>query len=352
MRPVMGDEDAMGALTEARRAGWRSSARSSAIGWRLLVLTAALLSIAAARPRTEPIRPIPAPEIIDPKKAELGRLLYHDPRLSADGSISCATCHPLDRGGMDNRPLSIGVRGQLGTINTPTVFNASLHFALFWDARARDVREQIGGPITDPREMGMSWPAVLAIIAADREYQKRFADIYATIDEASVRDAIGTFIETLLTPGAPFDRWLSGEDDALDADQLGGYRLFKSFGCIACHHGVAVGGNMVQTFGVMGDYFVDRGGITTADLGRFNVTQRDEDRHRFKVPSLRNVALTAPYFHDGSAADLAQAVRVMAYYQLGRRPAEDDVRLIVAFLESLTGTWQGDPLGRRPAKGR
>jgi predicted flap endonuclease-1-like 5' DNA nuclease len=169
---------------------------------------------------------------------------------------------------------------------------------------------------------------------------------------AADSDAIGTFIETLLTPGAPFDRWLSGEDDALDADQLGGYRLFKSFGCIACHHGVAVGGNMVQTFGVMGDYFVDRGNITTADLGRFNVTQRDEDRHRFKVPSLRNVALTAPYFHDGSAADLAQAVRVMAYYQLGRKPAEDDVRLIVAFLESLTGTWQGDPLGRRPAKGR
>lgn len=349
----------MGALTTARpalpRSRARSSARSSAhrsIGWRALVLAAALLSVAADRPRTEPIRPIPAPEIIDPKKVELGRLLYHDPRLSADGSVSCASCHPLDRGGMDNRALSIGVRGQLGIINTPTVFNASLHFALFWDARARDVREQIGGPITDPREMGMSWPAVLAIIAADREYQKRFADIYATIDEASVRDAIGTFIETLLTPGAPFDRWLGGEDDALDADQRGGYQLFKSFGCIACHHGVAVGGNMVQTFGVMGDYFVDRGGITTADLGRYNVTRRDEDRHRFKVPSLRNVALTAPYFHDGSAPDLAQAVRVMAYYQLGRKPAEDDVRLIVAFLESLTGTWQGDPLGRRPAKGR
>lgn len=318
----------------------------------LLVLALALASTAAAGPRSEPIAPVPVPEIVDPKKVELGRLLYHDLRLSADRTVSCATCHPLERGGVDGLRVSTGVGGQQGVINSPTVFNAALHFALFWDARARDVREQIGGPITDPREMGMTWPKVLAVIAGDAEYQKRFADIYDGITEASVRDALGTFVESLLTPGAPFDRWLAGDEDALTPDQREGYRRFKSFGCVACHHGVAVGGNMIQTFGVMGDYFVDRGDVTQADLGRFNVTGRDEDRHRFKVPSLRNVALTAPYFHDGSAADLAQAVRVMAYYQLGRRPTEDDVRLIVAFLESLTGTWQGEPLGRRPAKGR
>ncbi|MCB9553473.1 MAG: cytochrome c peroxidase [bacterium] len=337
----------MGAPIHPHRSPAAPRARPS-----LLVLALALASTAAAGPRSEPIEPVPVPEIVDPKKVELGRLLYHDLRLSADRTVSCATCHPLERGGVDGRRFSTGVGGQQGTINSPTVFNAALHFALFWDARARDVRDQIGGPITDPREMGMTWPAVVAVIGGDAEYQKRFADIYDGITEASVRDALGTFIETLLTPGAPFDRWLAGDEDALTPDQREGYRRFKSFGCVACHHGVAIGGNMIQTFGVMGDYFVDRGGVTPADLGRFNVTGREEDRHRFKVPSLRNVALTAPYFHDGSAADLAQAVRVMAYYQLGRRPTEDDVRLIVAFLESLTGTWQGEPLGRRPAKGR
>lgn len=331
----------------------RSLAAPRRVMARASLLVLALASTAAvAGPRTEPIAPVPVPDIVDPKKVELGRLLYHDLRLSADRSVSCATCHPLERGGTDGRRFSIGVGGQSGVINAPTVFNSALHFALFWDARARDVREQIGGPITDAREMGMTWPAVLAILAADADYQKRFADIYDGINEASVRDALGTFVESLLTPGAPFDRWLAGDEDALTVDQREGYRRFKSFGCVACHHGVAVGGNMIQTFGVMGDYFVDRGDVTAADLGRYNVTRRDEDRHRFKVPSLRNIALTAPYFHDGSATDLAQAVRVMAYYQLGRRPTEDDVRLIVAFLESLTGTWQGEPLGRRPAKGR
>ncbi len=300
--------------------------------------------MASATPREEPIHPVPPPPRGDARKVELGRLLFHDERLSADGSVSCASCHPLERGGMDSRKRSVGVRGALGVINTPTVFNATLHFAQFWDARARDSREQVGHPITDPREMATTWSDLLTKVRANPSYRERFDDIYGGVDEAGVRDVLGAFVDTLLTPGAPFDRWLAGDDSALSETALAGYARFKSMGCIACHHGVAVGGNMVQRFGIMGDYFADRGGVEPPDLGRFNVTRREMDRHRFKVPSLRNVALTAPYFHDGSATTLAKAVRVMAYYQLGRHASEDDVRLIVAFLESLTGTWQGSRL--------
>jgi len=300
---------------------------------------------ASTGPRDEPIKPVPHPRGNDARKVELGRLLFHDKRLSADGSVACASCHPLEQGGMDNRRRSIGVQGVLGVINTPTVFNATLHFALFWDARARNTREQVGQPITDPREMATTWSDLLSKVRANPTYRARFDDIYEGVDEKGVRDALGAFVDTLLTPNAPFDRWLRGDGAALSREALEGYRRFKSMGCVACHHGVAVGGNMVQRFGIMGDYFADRGSIETADLGRFNVTRREADRHRFKVPSLRNIALTAPYFHDGSAATLAEAVRVMAYYQLGRHASEDDVRLIVAFLESLTGSWQGSPLG-------
>lgn len=307
---------------------------------------------AGAAPREEPISPVPAAERVDARKVELGRRLFHDKRLSADGSVACASCHPLERGGMDNRKRSIGVQGALGVINTPTVFNATLQFALFWDARARDTRAQVGDPIADPREMATSWVDVIAKLKANSTYRDRFIDIYERVDEASVRDALGAFVDTLVTPDAPFDRWLMGDDSALPADAVEGYARFKALGCVACHHGVAVGGNMVQRFGIMGDYFADRGQVETADLGRYNVTQRKEDRHRFKVPSLRNVALTAPYFHDGSATTLADAVRVMAYYQLGRPVTEDDVRLIVAFLESLTGRWQGAPLGSALAEER
>lgn len=305
------------------------------------------------RLRVEPIAPVPTVDFPDPPRVELGRALFHDPRLSKDGTVSCASCHPLDRGGMDGRARSVGVGGQLGVINAPTVFNAALQFRQFWDARALDVRSQVDGPLLDPLEMGHTWPGIIAVIEADPDYRARFAKLYPRSDEgvrpADVRDALGTFVETLLTPDAPFDRWLRGDDDALTPTQKAGYARFKSLGCIACHQGVAVGGNMLQVFGVMGDYFADRGQPTKADLGRYNVTRDEADRHRFKVPSLRNVALTAPYFHDGSATELEEAIRVMTRYQLGRPASDEDVRLIAAFLESLTGQWQGHPLGAAEA---
>lgn len=320
----------------------------------LVVATWLLSAPVAAEPgegagRTEPITPI-APALFPPKpQAELGRRLFNDPGLSSDGSVSCASCHPLDKGGMDGRARSVGVGGQLGVINTPTVFNAGLQFAQFWDARAADVRQQVDGPLLDPREMGTDWKRVAAYLQADDRYRAAFKEHYGArdrIEPAHVRDAIGSFVETLVTPGSPFDRWLQGDNDALTPEQLAGYARFKSLGCVACHQGVAVGGNMLQRFGILGDYFADRGTpVEKADLGRFNVTRDEADRHRFKVPSLRNVAVTAPYFHDGSAATLEEAVRVMVKYQLGRRASQDDVRLIVAFLGALTGEWAGRPVG-------
>ena len=341
-----------------RRASARPGAAARWAGGVLLAVFTLASTAAAGIPessrRKEPISPIPTTRSPAVPQAELGRRLFNDPGLSADGSVSCATCHPLEKGGMDGRVRSAGVGGKPGVINTPTVFNASLQFAQFWDARAVDVRAQIDGPLLDPREMGTSWAAVIAYLEADDRYRASFRKHYPEADGIGpdeVRDAIGSFVETLLTPGAPFDRWLQGEADALTPDQRAGYARFKALGCVACHQGVAVGGNMLQRFGILGDYFVDRGTpIEKADLGHFNVSGDEADRHRFKVPSLRNVALTAPYFHDGSAATLDEAVRVMVKYQLGRTATPEDIRLIVSFLEALTGQWNGHPVGEGPGR--
>lgn len=331
----------------------RARRRVGLIGSVALLLTCGVALAAdgdkAGEMRQEPITPIPAAVFPPKPQVVLGRRLFHDPGLSGDGSVSCASCHPLEGGGMDGRRRSVGIGGQTGVINTPTVFNAGLQFAQFWDARAVDLRAQIDGPLLDPREMGTTWAKVLAHLEGDERYRAAFREHYPgrkAITEADVRDAIGSFVETLVTPDSPFDRWLKGDTAALGARQLEGYGRFKALGCIACHQGVAVGGNMLQRFGILGDYFADRGTpIESADLGRYNVTGAESDRHRFKVPSLRNVAITGPYFHDGSAATLDEAVRVMIKYQLGRRATDDDVKLIVAFLESLTGRYDGEPLG-------
>ncbi|MBX2802664.1 MAG: cytochrome-c peroxidase [Myxococcales bacterium] len=269
---------------------------------------------------------------------ELGALLFHDRRLSADDSLSCASCHEIAAGGDDGKPRSVGIGGQLGGINAPTVLNSALNIAQFWDGRAKTLEEQIDGPLTATNELGSTWPDVLGKLSKDVALVGRFDAVFVDgMTATNVRRAIATFERSLVTVDSPFDRWLRGDEGALPADALRGYELFKEHGCISCHQGRNVGGNMYQTFGVMGDYFADRGDLTDADLGRFAVTGRPEDKHRFRVPPLRNVALTAPYFHDGSAATLPDAVRVMARYQLGRRVADEDVTYIVAFLRSLTG---------------
>jgi len=284
----------------------------------------------------EPILPILKNKTLDVRKVALGRDLFHDVRLSHDSTISCAFCHDLNRGGVDNLPRSVGVGVQEGAINSPTVYNAGLNFRQFWDGRAGTLEEQVDGPIHNPVEMASSWDEVLPRLRNDAKLADRFQAIYGSAPAPeSVRDAIAEFERSLLTPSR-MDRWLLGDDNALNSQELKGYQLFRQYGCAACHQGANVGGNMYQRFGVMRDYF-EKKNLTSADLGRFNVTRREEDRHVFKVPTLRNITLTAPYFHDASVQSLHEAVSLMGYYQLGMELPTEDVQAIVIFLWSLTG---------------
>jgi len=269
----------------------------------------------------EPISPIPDPVINSPKQVELGRLLFHEVRLSQNNQVSCASCHSLKHGGADGQIVSTGVNSSKGLINSPSIFNSSLNFRQFWDGRADNLLSQIDGPIINPIEMNSSWPEVLAKLEQDAFYIEEFNSAFKTgLNITNIKAAIIAFEESLLTPDSRFDLYLKKTPGALTDEELKGYQLFKQYGCVSCHQGVAVGGNLYQRFGVMGDYFANRGNMTAADLGRFLVTRNEKDKHVFKVPSLRNVALTAPYFHDGSASTLEDAVDIMMLYQLGRIP--------------------------------
>jgi cytochrome c peroxidase len=285
----------------------------------------------------EPLQPLPHPPEIDPSLVALGRRLFHEPKLSGDDTLSCASCHDVTKAGDDGRAHAVGIRGVVGSVNVPTVFNASLNYVLFWDGRAESLEDQAGGPIANPAEMGSSFEQVLPKLRADPSYVAAFAQLPGGINEPNIRHAIASYERTLLTEDAPFDRWLRGDASAMTPDQVAGYELFKAVGCVACHQGANVGGNMFQRFGVLGDYFKDRGKVTEADYGRFNVTKNEDDRFVFRVPSLRNVEKTAPYFHDAWAPTLEQAVQVMAKYQLGRALSDDQVTVIVAFLSALSG---------------
>lgn len=289
----------------------------------------------------EPIQPLPPLPRLDPARLALGERLFRDTRFSADNSLACVSCHDLKHGGVDGKRFSQGIGGAIGSINAPTVFNSALSFVQFWDGRAATLEEQAAGPIHNPLELGSNWAEVLGRLKLDAEMLAAFNSAYSDgLTARNIADAIATFERSLLTRNSRFDRYLQGNKSVLTAQEVEGYRLFRELGCTSCHQGALLGGNMYQKFGVLGDYFAGRP-AGKADLGRYNVTGREEDKHVFKVPSLRNIALTAPYFHDGSVASLEQAVLVMGRYQLGRELAEADVQAIVAFLGSLTGEWQG-----------
>ncbi|WP_416770398.1 cytochrome-c peroxidase [Pseudomonas sp. RHF3.3-3] len=310
----------------------------------LLLLAGAWGQPVLALPLDEPLKPLPDIPQQDPRQVELGRQLFNEKRLSINDSLSCATCHQLDKGGVDDKPLSIGFHGETVAVNTPTVFNAALNFKQFWNGRADSLEDQVGQVLQSPIEMGNNWPNIIDTLVKDPAYKAAFAAAYRDgVTEANVRNALATYERTLLTPNSRFDQYLKGNTDILSLDEKYGYQRFKDYGCIACHQGVNIGGNMFQKFGVMGDYFKARGNPTAADDGRFLVTGDEDDRHVFKVPSLRNVALTAPYFHDSSAKTLEEAVDVMFTYQLGRIPSAEDKRLIVLFLKTLTGEQGGKP---------
>ena len=285
----------------------------------------------------------------DQREAMLGRRLFHDTRLSGDGTVACSTCHALDHGGAEARRTSLGIHGQEGPINSPPVLNAALNFAQFWDGRAADLEAQAAGPVTNPLEMGASWEAVLPVLAADPWYAAEFAAIHPVAPAVTLENVTGAIAEyerMLITPGR-FDRFVGGDASALTEDERRGYALFASVGCTSCHTGANVGGTTYQRMGLVNDWFAQVGRpLTDADRGRFNVTHDEADMHRFKVPSLRNIALTAPYLHDGSQATLEEVVPIMGHYQLGRELSPEQVRLIVLFLGTLTGEL---PDGARPA---
>ena len=311
---------------------------------------------AQSEPRTqEPISVLLAPAGLSPARVALGRRLFHDPAISRDRTVSCASCHQIDQGGDDGRRVSVGVAGRSGEINAPTVVNAGLLFKQFWDGRAETLEDQIDGPIQNVIEMDMLWPEVIARLYEKQGYVGAFEDAFGApvITRANTKAAIADFVRSLVSTGGPFDRWLQGDDGALTSEELEGYRWFKHYGCTSCHHGRAVGGNMFQRFGVVNDYFEQRP-LTRADLGRFNVTRNPLDRHAFKVPSLRMVEHTAPYLHDGSAATLRDAVDAMFRFQLGRTAPDVHKERIVAFLRTLDGPVSTDlaavPEERPPAE--
>ncbi len=290
--------------------------------------------------------PVENPFHPDPEKVALGDKLYHDMCLSGDDSVSCASCHGLDEGGVDHLMVSTGIQGQRGPINAPTVYNAAFNMAQFWDGRAADLQEQAAGPVANPLEMGADWEDVCTRLAADDQYAAAFEKLYdGAITTDTATDAIAEFEKTLITPGARFDKYLAGDEDALDEQEKQGYQLFVAHDCATCHAGVNLGGLTYERMGLRRDYFAERGGpLTDADQGRINVTQVETDRHKFKTPTLRNVALTWPYFHDGSAKTVADAVRTMMAVQCDVDCSDEDAEALVAFLETLTGEYNGKPL--------
>ena len=299
----------------------------------------------------EPIEPLPRSVPTDPARVGLGERLFHDVRLSGNKSLSCASCHPLDRNGMDGQPRAHGPDEQRPLRNTQTIFNVRFSPFLNWVGRYETLEDITGFVLTSPTLMGSSWPDILRTLKADPAYAATFAATYPQgISEQSVLDALASFQRSLITPNSRFDRYLNGDAGALTAGEWGGYQLFKSYGCVACHQGINVGGNLFQKFGVFSHLVPTRYAPDHADQGRFLFTADDLDREVFRVPSLRNVAVTAPYFHDGRAPTLEDAVDTMARAQLGRTLSAAEIHLIVQFLGSLTGEFRGQPLRARDAR--
>ncbi len=267
---------------------------------------------------------------VNPKKVALGHKLFFDPILSKDGTIACLNCHILSDGGDDNSRFSHGIDGQLGNINSPTVFNSRYNFAQFWNGRAKSLKEQALGPIENPKEMGNNFPNLIKVLKKS-SYRQEFNAIYKNgITKQNIADAIAEYEKTLITPNSPFDQYLRGDKNALTSMQKEGYELFKSKGCISCHNGINIGGNLYAKFGVFED-------TKSKSLGRYEVTKNKLDKYFFKVPTLRNIARTSPYLHDGRYNTLDSVVRFMLEYQLGRVVKKSDVDKIVAFLLSLDG---------------
>jgi len=289
---------------------------------------------------TEYITPLPKTVKYNKEKALLGKQLYFDPILSRDNTISCATCHDLKRGGVDNLQFSFGINGQIGDINTPTVFNAIFNFKQMWDGRAKNLAHQIQFPITNPKEMGNNFTNLIKTLQNNSYYKKTFNKIYKNgITKENIGNALEEFQKTLITP-SPFDDYLRGNKNALTIEQKKGYELFVKKGCISCHNGVNLGGGLYSRFGLVDDSIIKTlpsKNKNNPNLGLYNITKNDFDKYYFKVPSLRNVALTSPYLHNGRLKTLKKAIKSIAKAQLGLNLTKEEVILIEEFLKSLSG---------------
>lgn len=311
----------------------------------ILAIVVLLTGAAVAQ---EPIQPIEMPTDLDHGKVELGKKLFFDGRLSRSGWISCNSCHNLSRGGSDNLVSSIGHGWTQGPINSPTVLNSSYNMSQFWDGRAADLVEQAKGPIANPGEMASTHEVAVHVLQTIPGYVTEFEAVFGTgpITIEQVTEAIAEFERTLVTPDSRFDLWLKGDKNALTEQELQGYELFKLTGCIGCHNGPAVGGTAFQKMGSFNRYET-----LNPALGRMGVTGLSTDRMRFKVPILRNIELTGPYFHDGQAKTLEEAVDTMVWVQLNRRFTTEGRDKIVAFLKTLTGKQPDFPLPQLPPSG-
>jgi len=281
---------------------------------------------------SEPIRPIPRKLPYNKSKAELGYWLFIDPSLSSDGSVACVSCHSFGHGGADPRPVSVGVHGKKGYVNAPTVYNSYFNFRQFWNGRAKDLKDQANGPLHNPIEMAMKSKMIEAYFQKSEKYRRLFKKVYGRAPRyTDALDAIAEFEKALYTPNCRFDLYLRGEGE-LSIKEKRGYDLFKTVGCITCHNGINIGGNSYQKMGLIVPY-----PWSESSPDRFDITKNPMDKNVFKVPTLRNIALTAPYFHDGSAKTLKEALQKMAYHNLGFELDQDEIEALEAFLETLTG---------------
>lgn len=303
-------------------------------------------ALAAGPLDEEPITPVPMTVDVDPRKVDLGRRLFSDSRLSAGNGVSCASCHFLNRGLTDGQPISSGLPGNPGATNTLSLFNVGLSSKLTWAGLDISLAEQTKRVVENPSTMGAKWDQVVATLKNDRSVNATFQQLYREgLQRDTIIDALVQYQTSLITPNAPFDRFLRGDSQAISPQAQHGYQLFKSYGCVSCHQGVNVGGNMLQVFGIFGTPQAAALGASTP--GSAHGSGIDDQRPVFRVPVLRNVQHTAPYFHDGSAATLEAAISVMAQYQLGREISDGDIADLKDFLNSLSGEYNGAPLGDR-----
>ena len=326
-----------------------------------LTISAAVMMMPAALLAQEALPkspPIPKNNPMTPEKIELGKQLFFDPRLSNPGTISCNSCHNVMAGGDDNRAFSVGFKAQLGGRSAPTVWNSAYQSIQFWDGRAADLEEQSKGPLINPVEMGMDGHnVVIARIEKIKGYQVQFEKVFGknSMNIDNVAKAIAAYERTLITPDAPFDKYIRGNKKAMSAAQVKGFETFKTVGCIACHTGpnfsgpaLPVGTAFFQKFPTFPDKELEKKYALSKDLGRYDVTKAEGDKNLFRVPTLRNIAWTAPYFHNGSVQTLNEAVRIMAKTQLNRVLTDEEAGSIETFLGALTGVFPKQTMPRLP----